>query len=125
MDTKVYFSIRNGKTHEHMGWKLKYGNLVISPILGELENFILEYNAVNNYDMGNAVELYDVDKQVVDHFAILYSFKCKGLTTLKDNFKYEVLEAEVKNLEMLEIIDKHNKKEFLNVDPTVDLSPKQ
>lgn len=124
MDTNFFFSIRNTKTHEQMGWKEKVGGRIYIPINGEMENFIAEYNASKNYYIGNAVELYDVDKQLVDHFAVLYSFKYRYLSTLADVIEYDILEETLSNLEMLEIIDKSNKKESFSVDHNIDISPK-
>lgn len=125
IDSSIYFAIRNARTHEQIGWKCKDSPRIFVPIDGELENFIVRYGALTNYNMGNAIELYDTYKKTVDRFVILYAFKRVGLSTISGNIEYDVLEAEMGNLEMLEIIDIHNKKEFLNVDPTTDAPKKQ
>jgi hypothetical protein len=70
--------------------------------------------------MGLAVELYDVDKQSVERFAIIYAFKLRDVNHLLGTAQYDVLEATVGNLEMLEIIDVHNKKESQNVDKDIE-----
>lgn len=116
MQSSNFLVIRNARTHAELGFKEIGTCRITVPVNGELENFIVRYQALNNYDMGNVVELYDREKQLVIRFAILYSFKKVGTndTSSHSHNYYDVLEEPLENLEMIEILDTYNKKERKN-----------
>jgi hypothetical protein len=103
-----YFQIRDIRTRSVLGTKEKYGDSIFVPVSGQVEDFIKNYNALINYDMGEAVELYDQDLKKVDHFALLYSFKKADYNAYMQKQEYRVLEAALSNLDTLELINQYN-----------------
>lgn len=108
MAIKKNFNIRNVRTGAILGEKEKEGPSIFVPVNGQIENFIQTYNALKNYDMGNAVELYDTELKKVDHFALFYSFKKGSYNPLSKKQEYRVLEETLSNLDILELINQYN-----------------
>ena len=102
------FEIRDIRTGTVIGTKEKTGASIFVPVNGQIEDFIKNYNALENYDMGNAVEMYDKDLKKVDHFALLYSFKKGDYIASLQKQEYRVLEATLSNLDTLELIYQYN-----------------
>jgi hypothetical protein len=103
-----YFEIRDVKTGNILGTKEKNGPSIFVPVSGQIEDFIRNYNALENYDMGETVELYDQDFKKVDHFAIIYAFKKADYNASTLTQEYKILEEKLTNLETLEILYQHN-----------------
>jgi len=109
MDSNKYFQIRDVRSSDVIGYKERKGDFIFVPETGQVENFIVHYNALNNFDMGMAVELFDEVTTKVDHFALLYAFKeCDKLTSSL-NREYRILEVPLTNLDILELIYQYNK----------------
>ena len=110
MGSNYPFEIRDPRTHNFMGYsdQLEH-DIYISPY-GQLKSFIGDYKALENEDIGIAVEMYDVKQKKIDHFSLLYHFKDAQVFNgnIFDHLYY-VFSLPCTNLEMLEYLYFYNK----------------
>lgn len=108
MDTKNTYQIRDIKSGNIIG--VKNEDSIVVPEKGQIEDFVIQYQALENYDMGMVAEIYDQDIKKVDRFVILYAFKEVVREPSLKSREFRVLEASLSNLDVLEIIHQSNAK---------------
>ena len=110
MDSNKYFQIRDVRSSTVVGFKERNGPFIFVSENGMVEDFLKQYNALANFDMGMAVELFDEVTSKVDHFALLYAFKeVEATPEISKTNEYRILEVNLTNLDVLELIYQYNK----------------
>ena len=112
-DSSSCFSLRDPLSKEFIGYKNKIGEVIYVPQYENIDQFVKTYNAVNNFDMGMAVEVVNQDTDRADRFCIIYAFRVPNsdLELEKGYTAYRVYEAELTNLEFMDLISRHKNKE--------------
>lgn len=113
MDTEIKFpyQVRDFRTHNVLAGLDEWGSHLQVPKDGTIARFIEDYKALENLDMGQAVEIFDPEQNKVTEFVIVHNFRPMVVSPELESSIYYVSLFNVSNIEMLEIVHQLHEKE--------------